>query len=257
MSTPPVPPGYERLYLAGAEVVARSILASAIAAALEEGSLYDYAAHHPAARSLIGRGMVYAVPLPGGGPAVVVRRSRHGGLFARLTGERFMGRTRAPHELDVALHLGRLGIPTPEVLAYALYPAAGAGHRADVVTAEITGGADLATRLIDADEEATRRALLDIAGSLLARMAAAGVRHPDLNLRNVLIAPDVNGDDEAWLLDVDRVWFDTPGAARVATANVRRLARSARKWRRLHGLRVADADLARLASAVGAQPTDA
>lgn len=251
MSVHALPPGYERLYLAGAEVVARTAVLPGIAAALAEGSLYDYAAHHPAARSLRGRGIVYAVPLPEGGPPVVVRRSRRGGLMARLTRDRFFGRARAPHELDVSLHLARLGIPTPEVLAYALYSAPPGGQRADVVTREVPSAADLATQLLEARDDARRQALLEATGILLARMTAAGVRHPDLNIRNVLIAPDVNGEDEAWLLDVDRVWFDEPGATRVATANVRRLARSAGKWRRERGLPVEDADIARLAGAAG------
>ena len=61
-------------------------------------------------------------------------------------------------------------------------------------------------------------------------MSCAGVRHHDLNVKNVLLARD---DDvlKAFLLDVDRVTFDAPDSAEVRAGNVARLLRSARKWR--------------------------
>src|SRR5687768_18405908 len=115
------PPGYERLVRPGVETVARATLAGPVDEALAAGSLYDYAAHHPEARPLHGRGVSYAVPLPDGSTRVVVRRSRHGGWLAPLTGEIFLAPTRAPHELQVSLRLAREGIPTPEVVAYCTY----------------------------------------------------------------------------------------------------------------------------------------
>ena len=115
------PPGYERLAGDGIDAVGLSTLAGPLTEALQQGTFYDYAARHPDARTLAGRGIVYAVPLPPPGPLVraVVRRSRHGGLLAPLTGERFLGRTRAPRELRTALRLERLGVATPKLLAYA------------------------------------------------------------------------------------------------------------------------------------------
>ena len=49
------------------------------------------------------------------------------------------------------------------------------------------------------------------------------------------------------MLDVDRVWFDEAGSARVTEANLRRLARSAEKWRDRHGLRIDAARILELA----------
>ena len=79
-------------------------------------------------------------------------------------------------------------------------------------------------------------------------LAAAGAHHPDLNLKNVLLAPDADGDDEGWVLDVDVVRFAsrhvTPGTAwAVGAENYERLARSLRKWRDLRGLSVSDLEL--------------
>jgi hypothetical protein len=65
-------------------------------------------------------------------------------------------------------------------------------------------------------------------------MNAAGVRHHDLNVKNVLLASSPEGL-VAYLLDVDRVTFGVPNAADVREGNIARLLRSARKWRDEHG----------------------
>ena len=242
------PPGYERLHRPGVDAVARTTLADAVGEALSAGSLYEYAAHHPDARPLRGRGVAYAVPLPDGATRVVVRRSRHGGWLAPVTGDIFVGHTRAPRELEVSLRLTREGIATPEVIAYSTYPVAPLLRRADVATREVGGGLDLAATLErEPDAESIRDAVRAVA-RLLARMASAGARHPDLNVRNVLIARDANGQREAWLLDVDRVWFDAPGHPRVREANLSRFARSARKLRDREGLPFGEGEMALLAA---------
>lgn len=240
-----------------AAVVARSFLLEAIREALMDsgagGTLYDYASHHPEARPLAGRGVAYAVPLPGGAANVVVRRSRHGGLLAPITGESFLGSTRAPHELEVSLELDAAGIPTPQVLAYAMYPSSRMFRRSDVLTQEIEDSRDLATAMLDAADGESRTAMLASTGRLLAQLTAAGVRHPDLNLKNILLAPDDEGGVLAMLLDVDRVWFDDPGSDRVTDANLRRFLRSARKLNRRTGLSMSESDLECLLSAMGEQ----
>lgn len=244
-----VPPGYSRIGRPGVEVVALATVAPVMDQVLRAGTLYRYAEHHPRARMLAGRGIAYAVPLPDGGPSVVIRHSRHGGLFAPITGDRFLGRTRAPRELDVALRLAHAAVPTPEVVAYATYTSGGIVRRADVATREVPDSRDLAAALADDPTPAHKRALLAATAKLLGVLAAAGARHPDLNLKNVLIARDPNGDLEALVLDVDRVWFDEPGSPRVTAANLRRFIRSARKLRRLRAIDIEEADLLWLASA--------
>lgn len=244
------PPGYDTLSIGHAEVVARTAIMPAIREALAEagsdGTLYDFAAHHAESRALAGRGVAYAVPLPLAAAAVVVRRSRHGGLLAPISGEHFLGSTRAPRELNAALRLEASGVPTAEVLAYATYPSLPFFRRADVLTREVPGSRDLASALANMANEDERRSIISATAQLLALMGREGVRHPDLNLTNVLIAPNDHGELEAILIDVDRVWFDEPGAKRVTAANLRRFARSARKLRRFRGIPIDDADLAAL-----------
>jgi hypothetical protein len=79
-----------------------------------------------------------------------------------------------------------------------------------------------------------RAAAWEAARGLVARMNAVGVRHHDLNVKNVLLAPSPTGL-RAHLLDVDRVQLGEAGSAEVATGNAARLLRSARKWREERG----------------------
>jgi len=242
------PAGYTRFALSGADVVALGTCADAVRRAFGNRSLYDYAASHPARRELRGRGAAYAVPLPDGTTRVVVRHSRHGGLLAPVTGDRFLPPTRAPRELDTALRLATAGVPTPEVIAYATYPAGGPFRRSDVATREIVGGRDLSDMLATGKRTGDVTAILDATAELLRALARAGARHPDLNIANVLIVHDGTAGFRALVLDVDRVTFETPHDRRVAEANVGRLLRSARKMRSQGRIAVTDEELAPLAT---------
>jgi hypothetical protein len=238
------PAGYLSARVEGAEVVALADTLPRIREALRGGTLYEYAAQHPAARMLAGRAPAYAAPLPGNGMQVVVRHSRHGGFFAPLTRDRFLAPTRAPRELHTSLRLTGLRVRTPPVIAYVVYPAGPLLRRTDVATREIEGGADLAALLAGTAQTCSRDAALTSTAALLSAMARAGVRHPDLNLKNILIAPDADATPAAFLLDVDRVRFDPPENA--GRANAARVLRSARKWRDRHQAPITDAELARL-----------
>jgi 3-deoxy-D-manno-octulosonic acid kinase len=252
-----VPPaGYERLVDGDVEALGLSDLAEPLRRALNAGSFYEYAEHHPGARILEGRGIAYAVPLPESAVQVVVRRSRHGGLLAPLTGERFLGRTRAPHELETALRLERNGVATPRVIAYATYPDTALTRRADVLTAEVGGARDLAAEIMATEGRALGDDLVTAVGALVASMTIAGARHPDLNIKNILVTRYDGGAVHAQVIDVDRVWFDQPGHARVTERNLHRLTRSLHKWRRLHGLQVDDFDIQSIADATDAILSD-
>lgn len=258
-TAPGLPAGYERFREGRAEVVALAAAAGPVREALRDaegvhgadGTLYGYAQRHPRARAMAGRGTAWAVPLPDERTHVVVRRSRHGGLLAPVTGDRFVAPTRAPHELRTAVRLAEASVRTPQVVAFAVYPAGPLLRRSDVATREVMRGRDLAVSLLNPVDAAGRRALLGATAELLAALARAGARHPDLNCKNVLLAPGGAGV-QAWVLDVDRVTFGRPGDPRIARANLERLARSARKWRDLYGAAIDEADLAWLAGAAAA-----
>jgi hypothetical protein len=237
-----VPAGYVSLAGPGVEGAALVALEAPLREALADGSFYAFAEHHAQARPLTGRGIAYAVPLATG-DRVVVRRSRHGGLLGAIRDDKFLGATRAPHELDLSLKLRRLGVATPEIVAYATYPAGAMFRRADVVTREVPKSRDLAAALGALSRSDSKHALIAATGKLLASLSIAGARHPDLNIKNILIADNDHGGIEAYALDVDRVWLDAPGKQAVLEANLRRLSRSAVKWRRQQGLPIEEADL--------------
>ena len=245
------PAGYTRFSLSGADVVALGSCADAVRQAFDGRSLYAYAATHPARRELRGRGAAYAVPLPDGETRVVVRHSRHGGLLAPVTGDRFIAPTRAPRELQASIRLAESGVATPQVIAYATYPAGGPFRRSDVATREIVGGCDLGAQLSAATRPVDVAPILDATADLLRGLERAGARHPDLNATNVLIVTNDARGYRAVVLDVDRVTFGTPGDERIGVANLRRLLRSLRKLRSHQRIDVSDSELAALATAAG------
>jgi tRNA A-37 threonylcarbamoyl transferase component Bud32 len=224
-----LPPGFERLLLGHAVAVARSDVAVSVRGSLlnadgTRSTLHEFAARHPGARQLAGRGTAYAVTLPQSSVRVVVRHNYRGGLFAPLIHDRFLSPTRAPRELEVSLALTKLGVNTPEVMAYALYPPGGLLQRSDVCSREIPGSRDLAHVLTQEGADA-RRAALAATADLVARMSRAGARHPDLNAKNVLLT-----SEQAYVLDVDRVALGGK-LDQVLMGNLNRLSRSLRKWR--------------------------
>lgn len=241
--SPRTPDGYWPLPIRGLNGVVRRDALDGVRDVLAQNTLAGWAAAHPFRREMRGRGLVYAVTLPPAGPHVVVRHARHGGLLAGLTGDRFLKPTRAPHELRVALRLAAAGVPTPSVVAYVLYPAGPLLYRVDVATEEIAGGLDLPEALARWPDH--RAAMLRAVGRLLTQLAQAGARHPDLNVKNILLTPPAGADPVAHVLDVDRIVFDEPGR-RVATANAARLGRSARKWARRGQPLLTVAELARM-----------
>ncbi|MDD2850476.1 MAG: lipopolysaccharide kinase InaA family protein [Desulfuromonadaceae bacterium] len=231
----------------GCTVVALNWASSAVIRALAHGTLHEWAAAQTVREEMLGRALMYSVDLPVTPPIqVVVRRNRHGGLLGGVTGEYFLAPTRAPHELATSLRLAVAGIPTPQVIAYAIYPVAGMFARSDVMTRRLPCGEDAPAAWKRADKD-EREAMLMAMANLLKLLAAAGAWHADLNLKNIYIAG--NGSEQiAYLLDVDRVTF--PAVNDIASRNLNRLTRSARKWRTKWGLDFGDDALSKLTSLV-------
>lgn len=237
-----VPAGMVRVHSGPRTAVVRPAFAADARALLASESLYDAAAGTAGARRLQGRGAVYGIPLPVSGVRVVVRRNRHGGLLAPLTRDYFLPPTRAPRELAISDRLRALGVPTPEVVMYGLTPAFFPMQRVDVVTRDLGDGRDLGALMMPDVPPPLRHAAWAAARALVARLCHAGVRHHDLNVKNIFITAG-DGGGTAFLLDVDRATFGRPGDVRIHRANVARLRRSAQKWCDLHGAVLDDGDL--------------
>ncbi len=213
-------------------------------------TLYDWAAEQPQPRALRGRAPVYVATLPTCGIPVVVRHGWHGGVLAPLTADRFRRPTRAPREMARSAELRAAGIPTTEVLGFARYPAALGLCHVDVVTRYLADAADLGMVLAGLAPTVDGETALAATQQLLLRLAARGVVHPDLNVKNILLRPTADGV-EALIIDVDVVRWDAqrPPIDTMRT-NIARLTRSVRKWRAQFGCDMTDKRIAAFRDAV-------
>lgn len=217
------------------------------------GTLYDWAQEQPQPRAMRGRAPVYVAALPTSGVSVVVRHAWHGGLLAPVTADRFRRPSRAPIEMSQSTALRDAGIPTTEVLGFARYPAAlGLLCRVDVVSRYVPDAADLGMVLAGLAPFVDCETALDATQRLLLQLAAHGIVHPDLNVKNILLRPSADGID-AMMIDVDVVqWNAERTPADTMRLNVARLTRSVKKWRTHFGCDVTDARITSFASAVTA-----
>lgn len=237
--------GFGRRVRDGAEIVAMTSMLDAFERVLAaHETLYDWARHQEQPRALRGRAPVYVATLDD--PAavtVVVRHSWHGGLLAPFTGDRFLRPTRAPMELLRACMLRACAIPTPDVLAFALYAAGPMMVRVDVATRYIDGAYDFASVLADLAPGLSREGAYAAVRELCVALARFGFHHPDLNVKNILLYQQ-HQSLVAAVLDVDVVeWQRERKPGDVMLQNAARLARSMRKARTQFGVALTDDEL--------------
>ena len=190
-------------------------------ALLAPGGLERWLADAPSGGS--GRAATARVALPGG-PQLVVRRLRHGGLLAPLLGDRYASPARVLRELDVTARLRAAGAPVAEPVL-ALARRRRIGFALALATVYEEGAADaLAFLASSPDDERIARAAAAV-GAALRRFHDTGGRHPDLHVKNLLLRETRAGAD-ALVIDLDRARAgDAPGAAQRA-AEIGRLGRS-------------------------------
>jgi 3-deoxy-D-manno-octulosonic acid kinase len=220
---------YLRLTRPGVRLLVAPELADwAEAAVARAGRISRAAAGMPGARPLRGRGAVWDVPSPAG--RVVVRPYLRGGFLAPLARDRYaaVGVSRPVRELRTAVAARARAIPTPEPLVAAVYPGRGT-YAADLVTRLVPDARDLADVLFGAAGTDDREAACFAAGGCLRRLHDAGLRHPDLNLKNLLLQRRAAG----WtvhVIDLDRARVGAPAGALARRRMVRRFFRSLDKW---------------------------
>jgi 3-deoxy-D-manno-octulosonic acid kinase len=208
-----LPEGYERIDTRGASAFVWSAAREPVERALEEhGTLRDWAGALANTTRLDGRGTVRAIDAPAPGPdrheRWAVRSYLRGGAVAAWLGDRYLktATSRPEGELRASWHTRARGIPTPAIVAGATYPAGALYYRADLVTEFVPSAVDLAAVLFGpvADTRVPDPAdALHAAGALLAHTAAAGIYHPDLNAKNIVLEAD-GSPTTAHLIDLDR-----------------------------------------------------
>ena len=199
---------------------------------------------HPQSVRFPGRLPVVSAPVAGMG-TVVVRPCAHGGLWGRLARDFYLGPGRALREIRVSERLAQTRIPTPRIDAVIFY-AAGPWNRIEVATSLVPESRDLVQHLTRRPGIAERTRLFSAVRKLLDQLHRHGIRHPDLNARNILLAPAPQGGFSAWLLDVDAVRFGEPGNQGVERANRHRLLRSLLKRAHLGDLGWSEAEVTKL-----------
>jgi tRNA A-37 threonylcarbamoyl transferase component Bud32 len=171
-----------------------------------------------------GRAPVYHIEDRGIG-GMVLRGFHHGGLFAKLMGNRFLGASRFLAELRVSEAIRREAVPTPEVLALHFRRAGAGTYRGWILTRYIGGGENL-RRWVEAGLPGNpeRRMVLRLAARTVGSLHAAGCLHPDLNLSNLLLA-----HGKIFVLDLDGASVKRPLGVGARCSNLLRLYRSLAK----------------------------
>jgi len=185
-------------------------------------------ARPPVAR-VRGRGDHAVFALPDSAERVIWKHCRRGGAAGRLLGDRHFGERRFFRELEATESARRAGVRVGEILALAIARRGGGARRVEQLLRYVEDARDAASWLADAALSADdRRALVAEVAELLRRFHGAGLRHGDLNLRNILIRRRPNGF-EGILVDLDPPPAFRRGAG-TAEGNLLRLFRS---WARL------------------------
>lgn len=168
-----------------------------------------------------GRGQAHRVALDHG--EGVLRHYRRGGLMARLSPDRYLGRSplssRAMNEFTLLRRLRAWDLPVPAPVA-ARQVRGLIGHTADIVVAMIPQTRNVAQALSEGPLPAADWIAL---GRAIRRLHDRQVFHSDLNCHNLLL--DAQG--RAWIVDFDKCGV-RPGEA-WKQENLERLRRSLRK----------------------------
>lgn len=217
------PEGYESLRRGAARLIVRLEVADRLhRLGLTEPA--GWLARHPGAQTVGGSGRgAMAIVEDGGGPALLLKPLRRGGLLAPLWRDRFLGTGRPLENLTLPVEASRRGVPTPVPDALLMIPGPPLAWRAWLALPRVEPSVDLRGCLERSERlsEGHWSAVIDS----LREMHGHGLEHRDLNLGNLL----VQGADEPriWILDLDRARLH-PGPVPFprVQASLRRLERS-------------------------------
>lgn len=179
-----------------------------------------------------------------GGADVIVRRYRHGGLLARLTGDRFLSSDRFRNEFEIGRAAFAAGVPTARPVAVG-WRASGPFHRGFIATLVIAAARDLLDLFARPSAEPVRVSAARACALAVRRMHDAGIVHADLHLKNLLVGEGADGTPggTAWVIDLDLVRREGPPVSMDSrVSNLARLYRSVEKHRR-RGLSIGDAEV--------------
>jgi 3-deoxy-D-manno-octulosonic acid kinase len=146
-----------------------------------------------------GRARLARLSAPGG--PLLVREYRKGGLLRRVRAPGLRGPWRPLEELVLHRRLEALGVPVARAVGCVVL-VGGVGWRGFLLVREEPGAVDLEAFLhgVPAPGAVSRAEVLRRAGQAVRRLHDAGVPHPDLHPKNLLI----RADGAVVLLDLDK-----------------------------------------------------
>jgi 3-deoxy-D-manno-octulosonic acid kinase len=161
------------------------------------------------------------------GEEFALRHYQRGGLVAKVSHEQYLytglSRTRPWREMLVNQNLYEQGLPVPVPVA-ARVCRSGLGYRADLITGRIQ-----AVPLLEILQSGGGENLWKQVVALMQRCFQAGLDHPDINVRNILVKPD----GELSMIDFDNAHLGAKPDA--LCRNIKRLLRSVYKYAAAHG----------------------
>ena len=173
-----------------------------------------------------GRGSSLMLETPFG-PAVL-RTYLRGGWMARLSRDRYLftgyHKSRPLAEVQILAKLLDMDLPVPQPLA-GQCQRDGMTYCGALLTRQIIPAVPLADRLIGM---AAGSAAWSLIGHCIRRFHDAGVVHPDLNARNILLGAHGGETGDIYVVDFDRAYLRA-GAFRCFRSNMDRLHRSLQK----------------------------
>jgi len=170
---------------------------------------------------LVGRGPVHVLATSHGD--IVAKELRRGGLVGGIARRTFLDPRRGWREAEAAETLARRGVATPAVVAARSIRLAPGLFRLELATERVRAEGDLLAMLRALRPDL--QILAAAAGSTLRRAHDAGLRHRDLNAKNLLVPPDA-AKAGLVVLDLDRCAVGGPLLREERVAAVARLARS-------------------------------
>jgi tRNA A-37 threonylcarbamoyl transferase component Bud32 len=179
-----------------------------------------------------GRGETAVVSLPGRPERLHLRPVRHGGWLGGLFRDRLLGLARPVAELRASTTLRAAGAPVARPALVAARRRMGRLWSAAVGTLHEEDTQDGVEFFASGPSRTRVLAAATAAGEAVRKLHAAGGRHGDLHLKNLLVR-EQRGSARVLLVDLDRTRVVGDLAPRERMAEVMRLYRSLRK-RGLH-----------------------
>ncbi len=179
--------------------------------------------------SVRGRADHDVFEVPGSATRVIWKRCRRGGLAAQFLGDRFFGEARFIRELVAGETARRADVRVGDLLALAITRRRDGSRRVEQLVRFEEGTRDAAEWLADDLLTAqSRRSIVETIARLVRNFHDCGLRHGDLNLRNILVR-EIDGGFEGIIIDLDPPPL-LRRDGRTAEGNILRLFRS---WARL------------------------